>query len=212
MIFGKASIIFFFHIIGLLFFTNKVDSSSKSIEVETSASNQIKTNDFNDNWNDEKFAKLRASLSHAMTNGSESDLDHNALVAHYNNVLHSPIKRNRNHQKPLLLASSTITSKLVDYISRSTLAYNGYQNMFTEEKEPVIASTSTPDSSINPSNESVSPTLSQPLADLFSDPTMSYAFNFSTTYENLLENFTLGQDETTNQLLMQQLMLYNNTR
>ena len=82
--------------------------------------------------------------------------------------------------------------------------------MFTEEKEPVIASTSRPDSSINPSNESVSPTLSQPLSDIFSDPTMNYAFNLSTTYG--LENFTLGQDETTNQLLMQQLMLYNNTR
>ena len=201
MLFGKASLIFFFHIIGLLIFTNKVDSSSKSIEGTASASNQIKTNDLSHYSNDEIFSKLRASLSHAMTNGSESDLDLNALVAHYNNVVHPPIKRSRDRQKPLLLTSSTITSNLVDYISRSTLAYNGYQNMFTEENEPVIASTSTPDSSINPSNETVNPTLSQPLSDLFSDPT---------TYG--LENFTLGQDENTNQLLMQQLMLYNNTR
>ena len=208
MLFGKASVIFFFHIIGLIVFANKVDSSSQSIE--GTASNQIKTNDLSHYSNDEIFSKLRASLSHAMTNGSESDLDHNALVAHYNNVVHPPIKRSRDRQKPLLLTSSTITSNLVDYISRSTLAYNGYQNMFTEENEPVIASTSTPDSSINPSNETVNPTLSQPLSDLFSDPTMSNGFNFSSTYG--LENFTLGQDETTNQLLMQQLMLYNNTR
>ena len=210
MLFGKASFIFFIHIIGLFFFTNKVDSLSQSIEGTASASNQIKTNDFNHNWNDEKFEKLRASFSQAIINGSESDLDHNALVAHYNNVVHPPIKRSRDHKKALFLTSSTITSKLVDYISRSTMAYNGYQNMFTEEKEPVIASTSTPDSSINPSNESVSPTLSQPLSDLFNDPTMSYGFNFSSTYG--LDNFTLGHDETTNQLLMQQLMLYNNTR
>ena len=210
MLFGKAYLIFFIHIIGLLFISNKADSSNQSIEGTASASNQIKTNDFNHNWHHEKIAKLRASLSHAMSNGSELDLDHNALVAHYNNVVHQPIKRSRDRKKDLLHTSSTITSNLVDYISRSTLAYNGYQNMFTEEKEPVIASTSTPDSSINPSNESVIPTLSQPLSDLLSDPTMSYAFNFSSTLG--LENFTIGQDETTNQLLMQQLMLYNNTR
>ena len=204
----------FFVLLFLLF--NNADGHSGNDKVNSAASNRIKRNDFHPFSKNDDFAKFKNTFSDVFANGEDLDhLDHNEMIAYYNNVVHSSNKKASTANKSSAIHSSTSTSSLINYFSNDVMDYSGEHKTITNHQEdfeddPIASSTFKAGLSTESPKELVFPTLSQPSPDNFSNESFNYAFNWSS--EHRPENETYKEDEAVNQLLMEQLIHYNRTR
>ena len=202
--------------VALLFVFHMAYGSSENDDEKSSTSDQKTSNDFRNLLANEHLLNLKTSFSHAFTNGTDLDLlDHNALIAHYNSFVHSSNKNDFHNQKSTMTHSSTVTSNFINYFSNDVMDYYGEHKAITNEKDDLkdydrISSTFKPGLSTASLNTSETSTLSQPQPDSFRNKTFNDAFNWSSADE--FDNFTYGEDDTANQLLMEQLILYNHTK
>ena len=202
--------------VALLFVFHMAYGSSENDDEKSSISDQKTSNDFRNLLANEHLSNLKTSFSHAFTNGTDLDLlDHNALIAHYNSFVHSSNKNDFHNQKSTMTHSSTVTSNFINYFSNDVMDYYGEHKAITNEKDDFkdyhrISSTFKPGLSTVSLNTSETPTLSQPQPDSFRNKTFNDAFNWSSA--DGFDNFTYGEDDTANQFLMEQLILYNHTK
>ena len=202
--------------VAFLFLFYTAYGSSENDDENSTDSDQKTSNDFQNRFANEHLSNLKTSFSHVFTNGTDLDLlDHNALIAHYNSFVHSSNKNDFNNPRSTLTHSSTVTSNFINYFSNDIMDYYGEHKAVTNEKDDLkdydrISSTFKPGLSTASLNTSETSKLSHPQTDSFSNTTFNDAFNWSSA--DGFDNFTYGEDDTANQFLMEQLILYNHTK
>ena len=202
--------------VAFLFLFYTAYGSSENDDENSTDSDQKTSNDFQNRLANEHLSNLKTSFSHVFTNGTDLDLlDHNALIAHYNSFVHSSNKNDFNNPRSTLTHSSTVTSNFINYFSNDVMDYYGEHKAIANEKDDFkdyhrISSTFKPGLSTVSFNTSETSTLSHPQPDSFSNNTFNDAFNWSSA--DGYDNFTYGEDDTANQFLMEQLILYNHTK
>ena len=202
--------------VAFLFLFYTAYGSSENDDENSTDSDQKTSNDFQNRLANEHLSNLKTSFSHVFTNGTDLDLlDHNALIAHYNSFVHSSNKNDFNNPRSTMTHSSTVTSNFINYFSNDVMDYYGEHKAIANEKDDFkdyhrISSTFKPGLSTVSLNTSETSTLSHPQPDSFSNNTFNDAFNWSSA--DGYDNFTYGEDDTANQFLMEQLILYNHTK